>query len=229
MQIQNRVEQPALFSEIPAKRFRRSRRRFRSRWATCVHEAAHAIVALWFRIAFAAATIRPSMGSVAGSLILNHETSVVPDGKSLIEVAAQLAVVMAAGYVAEKRWGFEPVNHDFVETSDYTAMLRLPGLGEAPREKQEIYAVTALTAARQLLDLQPIRSAMLLLAGALETRITLSHAEAMALAEQVWRREGGAVPENCCEMETSTAFLPRPDGAPCRPPAVTSNIWMFRR
>jgi len=118
METQNRAEQPALFSEIPSKRFRPSRRRFRSRWATCVHEAAHAIVALWFRIVFSAATIRPSMGGVAGSLILNHETSVVPDGKSLIEVAAQLAVVMAAGYVGEKRWGFEPVNHDFVETSD---------------------------------------------------------------------------------------------------------------
>ena len=129
------------------------------------------------------------MGGVAGSLILNHETSVVPDGKSLIEVAAQLAVVMAAGYVAEKQWGFEPVNHDFVETSDYSAMLKLPGLSEAPREKQESYAATALAAARQLLDLQPVRSAMLLLACALETRITLSHAEAASIAEEIWRRE----------------------------------------
>jgi hypothetical protein len=70
-----------------------------------VHEAAHAIVALWLRIVFAAATIRPSMGGVSGSLILNHETSVVPDGKSLSELAAQLAVVMAAGYVGQKQWG----------------------------------------------------------------------------------------------------------------------------
>jgi hypothetical protein len=79
METQTPVEQPTLFGELPSRRFRRSRRRLQSRWATCVHEAAHAVLALWFRIAFAAATIRPSMGGVAGSLILNHETFVVPN------------------------------------------------------------------------------------------------------------------------------------------------------
>lgn len=132
METQDRVEQPALFNEIPPRRFRRSRRRLQSRWATCVHEAAHAVIALWFRIVFIAATIRASMGGVSGSLIFNHETWIVPDGKSLIEVAAQLAVVMAAGYVAEKQWGFEPVDYDFFEMSDYNAMLKPPGLREVP-------------------------------------------------------------------------------------------------
>ena len=61
-------------------------------------------------------------------MILNQQTWVVPDGKSIAELVTDLTVVFAAGFVAQEQWG-------------------------------------------------------------LETKITLTHAEAMAIVEDVWRRQ----------------------------------------
>ncbi|MCC6363183.1 MAG: hypothetical protein IT165_06635 [Bryobacterales bacterium] len=195
MEIRERLEQPALFDFMPARRFRRTWRRVPSRWPTAVHESGHAVVALWYRIPFDVVTIRPSMGMVSGHLRLIPDSWIPHAGQTPAELAAKLCVVIAAGFAAVEHRGFaarvpglDARYERFEETSDYEHMMKIAGMGDEPLEKQEQLATNALSGAHRLFEFPLMQSALLLLASELEMRITVEHRQAVSIAEGIWRR-----------------------------------------